>query len=131
LNGWEIGADVGMMLTGVSAATAAYVWTQGQFRARRERKEAMRLRNWHGYIEVGGINTWFVRLAEEPETPTSRVVLDVVDNDGNQRENEAQNMRQRIINDGRLARAPTKAEWDFLVHLKKARGYGKGLPIEP
>jgi hypothetical protein len=129
LNGWDIGADIGAMLTGLSAVTAAYVWISGQVHARREHKDAISLRNWHGYIEVGGINTWYARLAEEPKAPTARVVLEVVDQDGNPRENEAHNMRQRIINDGMVARAPTQEEWSFLMDLKKERGYGKGFPM--
>jgi len=40
-------------------------------------------------------------------------------------------MRQRVVNDGMLARPPTPAEWEFLVHLRKERGYGKGAPIVP
>src|SRR6266516_2369799 len=79
------GADVGAMLTGLSAVTAAYVWTRRQVRERRERRAARSARNWHGYIEPGGINSWDVRIAEDPAEPTARVVLDVADSDGNPR----------------------------------------------
>src|SRR6266516_1215534 len=66
LSWWGIGADVGEMLTGRSAVTAAYVWTQGTVHAWNDQNKATRARNWHGYIAPGGINSWNVRLAEEP-----------------------------------------------------------------
>lgn len=121
---WTAGADIGTMLTGLSAVTAAYVWTRGQLRDRQARRAALAARNWHGYIELGGINSWYVRLAEDPETPTARVVLDVTDRDGNPDEHWAHNMRQTITEDKMLARAPTPEEHDFLAALRKERRYG-------
>ena len=120
------GADIGTMLTGLSAVTAAYVWTRNQLRDWRDQRAAVAARNWHGFIEVGGINSWDVRLAEDPATPTARVVLEVVDRDGNLDANWAQNMRQHVIADKMLARAPTPEEYAFLIALRKDRGYGKG-----
>ncbi len=67
-----------------------------------------------------------MRLAEDPKEPAARVVLDVVDRDGDPDVNWAQNMRQRIVGDGILARVPTPEEYDFLIALRKDRGYGKG-----
>jgi hypothetical protein len=123
---WTAGADIGTMVTGLSAVTAAFVWTRSQVRDWRQQREARSARNWNGYIEVSGINSWYVRLAEDPKEPSARVVLDVIDRDGDPDVNWAQNMRQRIVGDGILARVPTPEEYDFLSALRKERGYGKG-----
>lgn len=123
------GADIGTMVTGLSAVTAAYVWTRTQWRGWRQQKAATSLRNWHGYITVEGIDTWYVRLAKDPKQPTARVVLDVVDREGNPDAALAHNVRQRIIGDGMLSRSPTPEEYDFLIAQRKERGYGKGFPI--
>jgi hypothetical protein len=40
-------------------------------------------------------------------------------------ENQAHNLRQVILRDGKLSRAPTAEEWDFLKHLHKKYGYGE------
>jgi hypothetical protein len=44
-------------------------------------------------------------------------------------ENQAHNLRQVILRDGKLSRAPTAEEWDFLKHLHKKYGYGEGTPV--
>jgi hypothetical protein len=92
----------------------------------RQERVARSTRSWRGYIEPGGISSWDVRLAEDPREPTARVALDVVGGDGAPDFNMAHNLRQRILGDEKLARAPTPEEWDFLVALRKERGYGKG-----
>jgi hypothetical protein len=120
------GADIATIATGLSAVTAAYVWIMGPARDRRQQKAAIAERNWRGYINPGGINGWDVRLAEDPDVPTSRVVLEVL---GNNAENWADNLRQTILRDGKLSRSPTVEEWDFLKYLYRKHGYGKGLPI--
>jgi hypothetical protein len=120
------GADIATIATGLSAVTAAYVWIMGRVRDRRQQKAAIAERNWHGYITPGGINGWDVRLAEHPDGPTSRVVLEVL---GTNAENWADNMRQTVLRDGKLSRSPTVEEWEFLMYLYRERGYGKGLPI--
>ena len=120
------GADIATMATGLSAVTAAYVWITGRLRSWRQEKAAIAERNWRGYITPGGINGWDVRLAEDPGSPTSRVVLEVL---GNNAENWADNLRQTVLRDGKLSRSPTVEEWDFLRYLYRERGYGKGLPI--
>ena len=120
------GADIATMATGLAAVTAAYVWIMGRIRDRREHKAAVAERNWRGYINPGGINGWDVRLAEDPGSPTPRVVLEVL---GNNAENWADNLRQTVLRDGKLSRSPTVEEWDFLRYLYRERGYGKGLPI--
>lgn len=121
------GADVGTMVTGVSAVTAAYVWTRSQWRTWRQQKLATARRTWRGYIEPTGVNTWYVRLADEqPTKPTNKILVEVVDRDGDPDEMGAQTMRQWIGGDGMLSRSPTPNEMEFLMALRKERGYGKG-----
>jgi hypothetical protein len=120
------GADVATMATGLAAVTAAATWTAGRWRAWRREKAATAERNWHGYIPVNGIDGWDVRLAEDPESPTPRVVIEVLASNA---ENQAHNLRQVILRDGKLSRAPTAEEWDFLKHLHRKYGYGEGTPV--
>jgi hypothetical protein len=120
------GAEIATMATGLSAVTAAATWTAGRWRAWRRERAADAERNWHGYIPVGGIDGWDVRLAEDPEGPTARVVVEVLANNA---ENQAHNLRQVILRDGKLSRAPTTGEWGFLKHLHKKYGYGSGMPV--
>ena len=126
-----VGADVATrMLTGLSVVTATIVWGEKQWREYRARKALTAERNWGGYILPGGINSWDVVLAEDPDLPTGRVVLDVVNSKGEPDVNMANNLRQLILRDGRITRAPTPAEAGFLRYLHKERGYGKGFPVE-
>jgi hypothetical protein len=74
----SVGADVATMLTGLSVVTATIVWGEKQLREHRERKAVTAERNWGGYIAPNGINSWDVVLAEDPDLPPGRVVLDVV-----------------------------------------------------
>jgi len=122
------GADIGAMLTGASAVTATYVWTRNQLLGWRERKAASRERNWHGYIMTNGIDDWFVRLAEEPDGATSRVILDVVNRQGQPDANGADRMRQHVLDDGMLCRVPTPAERDFLNAVYAERS-DSGAPV--
>jgi hypothetical protein len=101
----------------------------GRVRDRREQKAAIAERNWHGYIDTGGISDWPVRLAEDPKEVTATVVLNVVDRDGEPDASRAQDLRQTIIEDGMLARVPTPEEYDFLKTQRKERGYGKGFIV--
>ena len=123
-------ADFATMATGLSVLTAAYVWVRKQREERRERRAAVKGRNWHAYVMPEGINDWFVRVVEdEPRTFTARVVLEVVDRDGDPDPAMAYSMRLVANGDGRLARAPTEDEWSFLTAQRKERGYGKGYPL--
>ena len=124
------GSAIATIATGVSAVTAAYVWTRGQVRSWRQEKTATKLRNWHGYIATNNIDTWLVRLADDPENPTAQVVLEVIDSSGNADIKLAGAMRQRILNDGRLSRSPTPTETEFLQHLQREHQYGQGVSIE-
>ena len=125
-DGWTIGADVGTMLTGLSAATAALVWTRSQVHNWVAWRKSRAYRNWNGYITMGGIDSWYVRVAEEPETPSGRVVLDVVDSRGEPATERARTLRLRASEDGQLARVPTPDQYEFLKYLQKKQGYGKG-----
>ena len=123
------GADFATMATGLSALTAAFVWVRGQREERQARRAAVRNRNWHGFVMPEGINDWFVRVIEEPETLSARVVIEVVDRAGNPDPAMAHSMRQIARGEGRLARAPTEEEWSFLIAQRKERGYGNGYPV--
>jgi hypothetical protein len=101
MDGWTIGTDVATMLTSLSVLTATIVWTRNQWDQRQQRRAETRLRNWHGYIEVGGIDTWFVRLADCPKTPTAQVVLEVIDRQGNSDEAVAHSVRVCVKRDGK------------------------------
>jgi hypothetical protein len=126
------GADIATMVGALSVVLGVVTWLLGQWRGWRERHALVELRNWHGYISPEGVNTWQVRLVEVPETPTGRVVLEVVRDDGAPNANWAQNMRQHIQNDGMLARVPTPEEFAFLIEMRKQRGYGQdqGFPLQ-
>jgi hypothetical protein len=125
-----IGADVGQMLAGGVVVTVVPVWIRKQLGERRRKNAARQLRNWHGYIPLGAMSSWYVRLAEDPESPTSRVVLEVLKPNGEPDPNMAYNLRQRIVKDGMLARVPTEGEYEFLKALHKERGYGEGSIVE-
>ena len=122
-------ANLATVATGLSALIAAFVWVRKQTEERQERRAAIRSRNWHGYVMPEGINDWFVHLAEDPKTLTARVVLEVVDRNGDPDPAMAHSMREVTKGDGRLARAPTEEEWSFLIAQRKERGYGKGYPV--
>jgi hypothetical protein len=125
MDGWTIGAGIATMLTGLSVLTAAIVWTRTQWDQWQVHRAETRLRNWHGYIDVGGIDTWYVRLADDPKTPTARVVLEVIDRPGNPDEAVAYNVRLRVEQDGMLSRSPSSGELEFPTYLRKDQGYGQ------
>lgn len=125
--GWLDSVDkfVAIILGVLTVGGICGVWIQKRWRRWRARKQDRRLRNWHGTIDVGMINTWFVRLAERPTKPTARVVLEVVDAQGKPYVDWAQNMRQTVTNDGRLSRSPTAEELEILKQLRRERFYGQ------
>ena len=125
MDSWTIGADIGTMLTGLSVLAAAFLWGRNQWDQRQQRRRETRLRNWHGYIDVGGINTWYVRLADDPKTPTAMVTLEVIDRAGKPDDTTAYNLRTCVERDGMLSRAPTPSELEFLTYLRKDEGYGQ------
>jgi hypothetical protein len=121
-----IGADIGAMIVGLPVISAGIVWLLRRRDAKRQLKAETALRNWDGYIMVNNINSWYVRLIDDPKTPTAVVPIEIVDREGNPDSQMAYNLRQVIIRDGMLARVPTEREYAFLKHLNKANGYGKG-----
>ena len=124
-----IGADIGAMIVGVPVVAAGFDWLRRGRAARKRRKAATERRNWQGYIHPGGISDWRVRLAEDPQTVTARVVLEVIDRNGKPDGSWAHDLRETINRDGMLARVPTQDEYDFLRYLYKERGYGTGFPV--
>jgi hypothetical protein len=129
MNVFTIGADIGAMIIGVPVVAAGFLWIGRWRAARKQRKAATELRNWSGYVLLGGISNWYVRLVEDPQTLSSRVVLEVIDRDGKPDPGWASNLRGTVKRDGQLARVPKPEEYDFLKYLHKERGYGKGFPV--
>lgn len=129
----KAGAEIATMVGGLSVLTAVSLWIRERWHERREQRAARNLRNWHGYIDLGMLSSWYVRLAEVPDTPSARVVLEVLDGPhGDPSVNQAHAMRQRVREDNMLARVPTTGEFAFLKTLRKERGYGKdndGFPV--
>lgn len=108
------GSDIGTMATGLSAVTAAYVWTRNQVRGWRQEKAEKQIKNWHGFIPLGQVDTWRVRLAEEqPNSPTAQVIIEAVNPDGTPDEMIAHIIRKRIKQDGFLSRPPTTGKLEF------------------
>jgi hypothetical protein len=130
MDGWTIGADVGGMLTGLSVLTATIVWTRGQWRDRQQRKAAIALRNWHGYLMPENAFACHVKLAEGADVAAGRIVLEVLERaDGRPDPTMAEGMRRVIARDGMLSSVPTQDEYDFLKYLRNERGYGKGVLV--
>lgn len=124
-----IGADIGGMIVGVPIVAGGILWLTRWRAARKQRRAARELRNWHGYINPHGVSDWRVGLVEDPQRLTARVVLEVIDRSGQPDEGWAHDLRETIKRDGMIARVPTPEEYDFLRYLFKERGYGKGFPI--
>jgi len=119
------------MVTGLSAATAAYVWTRNQLRGWRDAKAARAYRYWNGYIILEGILTTFVRLVPDADAPPERVTLDVIDRDGTPNPAMAQGLRQVIESDGMISRSPSVQQRAFLTDLRKKRfGATTGYPVQ-
>ncbi|MFE3173123.1 hypothetical protein ACFXPA_24410 [Amycolatopsis sp. NPDC059090] len=127
------GAWIATILGGGSVVAAVVVWIRNQFRRRRELQSARRHRDWHGYIHVGMLSSWHVRVADAPETPTGRIVLAVLDGpDGAPDVNRAHSMRVQVARDGMLARVPSPEQYEFLASLHRNRGNGndpQGFPV--
>jgi hypothetical protein len=122
----QTGAEFGTMVTGVSALTAAALWTRNQMRGWKEARDARRQRNWNGYIMLENVDTWYVQLVNQADAPPERVVLDVVNKDNTPNAAAAHGMRIRVQGEGMLSRSPTPAEFAFLRDMRKERGYGLG-----
>jgi hypothetical protein len=123
------GADIATMVTALSVVTALYIWGRNQWRDWQQQREAIRTRNWDGYIMTTGISDWYVRLIDDPKSPMSVVAIEVTDRLGGPDPAMAHNLRETIKADGMLCRVPTPTEFAFLKFLHKELGYGKGVPI--
>jgi hypothetical protein len=129
MDGWTIGSDVATMLTGLSAVTAAATWLISRYRSWRQERDRTRARNWHGFIMTNGISDWYVRLVDDPNTPTAVVPLEVINRNGEPDPQMAYGLHNTVISDGMLARVPTEQEFAFLKYLHKELGYGKGTVV--
>ena len=126
----EVGADVGTMATGLSAATAAFVWVRRQLQDRRNARDARAYRSWNGFIIQEGVFTGFVRLVPDPSAPPERVTLDVINTDGSPNPNMAHALRLFIESDGMISRSPSVDQQAFLTDLRRKRfGTTTGYPI--
>lgn len=128
MTGLEVGADIATMLGGAAVLAGVVTWLITQYRGLLARRATYRQRTWHGYIPAGMTSSWWVRLVEEPDAPTARVVLEVLDGrpgTGQPDVNGAHALRQHVTGDGLLARAPTPSEYEFLDALRRERGYGQ------
>lgn len=116
------GASVATILGGGSVLAAASVWLQGQLAARRARLAQYEARYWSGEIKPGSINTWRVRVepATDADTDAGRVVLFVVDTDGQPDLTNARSLRMAATDDGFLSREPTQEEYE-LMKARRAR----------
>jgi hypothetical protein len=132
MNGWDYGADIATMATGLSALTAAGVWTAGRWRAWRNQAAEKKHHVWNtGYIMNGLIQSWFVRLAADdaPDGRTGRVVLEVLREAGGESDPQmVDTFRAQVRTGGRLVMPPTAEQEAFLKELERARRH-KGFPV--
>ncbi len=123
-------ADVGTILTGVSALTAATVWVRKQRDDWRQVRAARQYRYWNGFFIQGGFRC-FVRLVPNPEgAPPERVTVDVIDADGTPNQHMAHGLRQIVEGDGMISRSPSLEQQAFLDDLRHKRfGTATGYPV--
>jgi len=126
------GADVGTMLTGLSAVTATALWGRARVREWREERAARVARNWNGFIIREYIPAWFAQVVEDGNSNyTERVILDVVNRDGTPNPNMAHQLKLYVQEGGTLTKPPSAAQWDFLQDLRLARfGAPGGYPVQ-
>lgn len=129
---WTYGVDIATMATGLSAVTAASVWTHGRWRAWRNHVAERKHHIWNtGYIMNGLIQSWAVRLADDdaPDGRTGRVSLEVLREPGGESDPQmVATFRQHIKRVGRLTMPPTPEQEAFLKELERARRRD-GFPI--
>jgi len=121
------GADLAVIATATPILSGAWVKILRARDKRQERKGAIQNRNWN-FIAPERINDWFVGLTDEPATPEAKVVLRVTRSDGSPDEQMAESLRIVVRRDGRLARAPSKAEMDHLIAQRMER-FDTGEPV--
>jgi len=125
-------ANVATIVTGASALTAVIVWGQKQWNEQKQRRATTRRRTWNdGYIPMEEVSSWYVRLAKDDAGSTARIVLEVVDSNGNDLDEQmAYTLRLFVQRDGMLSQVPTPEQFAFLKELQKARRARPGaLPV--
>jgi hypothetical protein len=131
MDGWTYATDVATIATGLSALTAASVWTTGRWRAWRAHVAERKAHVWNTGYSMGGLRQfWFVRLADDdaPDGRTGRVILEVLrEADGESDPAMVATFRQQAKR-GSLAMPPTPELEAFLTELEKARRKD-GFPI--
>jgi hypothetical protein len=129
---WTYGVDVATMATGLSALTAASIWTAGRWRAWRDHVAEKRRHVWNtGYVMMGLVQSWDVRLAADdtPDGRTGRVSLEVLREAGGESDPQmVATFRQYVKTGERLAVPPTPKQEAFLKELERARRRD-GFPI--
>ena len=129
---WAYGVDIATMATGLSALTAASVWTAGRWREWRNHVAEEKQHVWNtGYIMMGLVQNWYVRLASDdtPDGITGRVILEVLREAGGESDPQmVATFRQQVKTNGRLAVPPTVEQEAFLKDLERTRRSG-GFPI--
>jgi hypothetical protein len=132
MNFWTYGVDIATMATGLSAFTAASIWTWGRWSAWRDHVAEKKLHVWNtGYLMMGLVQSWDVRLAADdtPDGRTGRVILDVLREAGGDSDPQmVATFRQHIEKGGRLTVPPTVKQEAFLNELERARRRN-GFPI--
>ena len=126
MDSWTYGVDIATMATGLSALTAASVWTAGRWSAWRghvaEKKQDL---VWNtGYIMMGLVQSWDVRLADDdaPDGRSGRVTLEVLREAGGESDPQmVATFRQQVKNGRRLTVPPTPEQEAFLKELERAR----------
>jgi len=122
VSNWSRAADAATDAAGQTVLLALAVWVWNQHRARRGEKERTTLRDWEGYVTVGGVTAWRVRVAERPDEPSARVMLEVLDDDGTEPDpNKTHTLRQQLEADRMLAKVPSPEQYEFLKTLTRKR----------
>jgi hypothetical protein len=97
MDGLGDAADIATIATGI----AAVAWVRAQWNGWQGQRHERQRRNWHGYIEVGGINTVSVRLAEPPQTAGATVTIEVLREAGGQPDEQLASGLRTIVGNSR------------------------------
>jgi hypothetical protein len=121
---WTYGVDIATMLTGLSAVTAASVWTTDRVRAWRQHAGLKKARIWNvGYIPMDRFQFWFVKLADDDKQDPmgGRVILEVLRTEGGECDSQMAWSLRNQVKRGSLAMPPTPEQEVFLRNLQRAR----------
>ena len=125
-------ADIAIIIAAVPTFFGGFLWARLQLSKIHDRRTAREVRNWNGYIDRTGVNSWCVKVIEDPDHKwTERVLLDVVDMDGTPNPSMAHALRLFANSDGMLCKYPSEEQWRYLRDLQKDRfNSGQGYPIQ-